>query len=240
MGLNMEPSSIVIETGPNPVASVIWLHGLGADGHDFEPVVPMLGLPGALAVRFIFPHAPARPITVNGGMVMRAWYDIRSITINYNEDVSGIRRSGGMLETLIIEQVDSGIPASRIVVAGFPRGAQLPFSRASGTRRAWLEFSHCRHTCPYRTHWLPNNRSTCQDCPCSWATAGRTRLFRSGWAMSPGGCSRHVASMWNGTPTPWGIPSARKSWLTSADGWFQCLLHSGPWPLLQPPYYILT
>lgn len=107
------------------MASVIWLHGLGADGHDFESIVPMLNLPDDTPVRFIFPHAPARPITVNGGMVMRGWYDIRSIGINENEDRAGIRQSAAMLKELIDAQVDQGIPASSIVVAGFSQGGAI-------------------------------------------------------------------------------------------------------------------
>jgi phospholipase/carboxylesterase len=107
------------------VACVIWLHGLGADGHDFESIVPMLNLPDDTPVRFIFPHAPVRPITVNGGMVMRGWYDIRSIGINENEDSAGIRQSAAMLKNLIDAQVAQGMPASSIVVAGFSQGGAI-------------------------------------------------------------------------------------------------------------------
>src|SRR6185295_8014576 len=108
--------AIEIETGPAPRAAVIWLHGLGADGHDFEPIVPELRLPASLPVRFIFPHAPQRPVTINGGM--RIWYDILQMG-GGPEDETGIRASQGALEGLIAAQVRSGIPHDRIVLAGF-------------------------------------------------------------------------------------------------------------------------
>ena len=120
-----DPSSIVVETGTQPVASVIWLHGLGADGHDFEGIVPMLGIPRDVPVRFIFPHAPVRPITVNGGMKMRGWYDIRSMGINESEDAEGVRESASSLADMIAGQVAAGIDPGRIVVAGFSQGGAI-------------------------------------------------------------------------------------------------------------------
>ena len=120
-----DPESIVIETGPDPVASIIWLHGLGADGHDFESIVPMLGLPADLSVRFIFPHAPVRPITVNGGMAMRGWYDIRSISIDENEDTAGVRESATTLAGLIDDEVAKEILPAKIVLAGFSQGGAI-------------------------------------------------------------------------------------------------------------------
>ena len=116
---------LVVETGKNPVASVIWSHGLGADKHDFESIIPMLELPDTLPVRFIFPNAPIRPITVNGGMEMRGWYDIRSIAINEQEDAEGIEASAEILSSLVDQQVQQGIPASRIVLAGFSQGGAM-------------------------------------------------------------------------------------------------------------------
>lgn len=117
--------AIVIETGTNPVASIIWLHGLGADGSDFEPIVPMLGLPPTLPMRFVFPHAPIRPITINGGMAMRGWYDIRSMDIDQQEDEQGIRESAHELGRLFEHEVASGIPSRRIVLAGFSQGGAI-------------------------------------------------------------------------------------------------------------------
>ena len=117
---------IEIETGAYPVASVIWLHGLGADGHDFEPIVPELGLPAALRVRFIFPHAPVRPVTLNGGMAMRAWYDILELG-GVREDGEGLRQSQAEVEALIANEAARGIAAGRIVLAGFSQGGAIAF-----------------------------------------------------------------------------------------------------------------
>ena len=118
--------TIEIATGPAPSASVTWMHGLGADGHDFEPIVPELGLPGTLQVRFIFPNAPVRPVTLNMGMAMRAWYDIIEIG-GGREDGEGLRASQAAIEQLIAAEVARGIPASRIVLAGFSQGGAIAF-----------------------------------------------------------------------------------------------------------------
>jgi phospholipase/carboxylesterase len=111
--------AIRIDTGSNPQAAVIWLHGLGADGHDFEPIVPELEL--AKPVRFVFPHAPIRPVTINQGMRMRAWYDILQFG-GGPEDGAGIRASQGLVEDLIAEQQ---LPPERIVLAGFSQGGAI-------------------------------------------------------------------------------------------------------------------
>ena len=95
------PETVEVTTGENPVGSVIWLHGLGADGHDFEPIVPELRLPRDLPLRFVFPHAPVRPVTINGGMAMRAWYDILSLDTEGRADAQGVRDSTALLEALI-------------------------------------------------------------------------------------------------------------------------------------------
>jgi phospholipase/carboxylesterase len=116
---------LVIETAANPTHSIIWLHGLGADKHDFEPIIPQLGLEDSPAIRFIFPNAPVRPITVNGGMPMRGWYDVRSMLINQEEDGSGIRESADYISTLIAAEMKRGIPASRIILAGFSQGGAI-------------------------------------------------------------------------------------------------------------------
>lgn len=104
---------------------MIWLHGLGADGHDFEPLVPMLGLPRRLAVRFVFPHAPERPVTINTGMRMRAWYDIVRLGAGAEEDSAGIRESQAQLEGLIARERERGIESRRIVLAGFSQGGAI-------------------------------------------------------------------------------------------------------------------
>jgi phospholipase/carboxylesterase len=106
-------------------ASVIWLHGLGADGHDFEPIVPELGLPRDARVRFVFPHAPMRPVTINGGMVMRAWYDIKTLDLERHVDEEDLETSRRQLDDWVRHEIASGVPASRIVVAGFSQGGAI-------------------------------------------------------------------------------------------------------------------
>jgi phospholipase/carboxylesterase len=115
--------SIEIETGRDPQAAVIWLHGLGADGNDFVPIVAELELDGA-AVRFVFPHAPMQPVTINGGMVMRAWYDISDAAIR-REDAGGVRASQQHVEALVAREAGRGIAESRIVLAGFSQGGAI-------------------------------------------------------------------------------------------------------------------
>lgn len=116
---------VEVTTSDNPSHSVIWLHGLGADGHDFEPIVPFLGLSPRTGVRFIFPHALMRPVTVNGGMVMRAWYDIIEISASRGQDEAGIRHSAGKVRELIEHELSRGVPASRIILAGFSQGGAM-------------------------------------------------------------------------------------------------------------------
>ena len=114
--------AIEIETAPAPTTAIIWLHGLGADGHDFEPIVPELGLPKSTAVRFIFPHAPVQPVTINGGARMRAWYDV---TGDGQQDAAGIRASQARVETLIAREQKRGISPASIVLAGFSQGGAV-------------------------------------------------------------------------------------------------------------------
>ena len=116
---------VIIETGENPVGSVIWLHGLGADGHDFEPIVPELGLPDTLPLRFVFPHAPIRPVTINGGMEMRAWYDILSLDAEGRSEESSVRESAAYLLQLIEGEIERGFEPERIVLAGFSQGGAV-------------------------------------------------------------------------------------------------------------------
>ena len=120
---------VEVATGAAPSASVIWMHGLGADGYDFVPVVKEMDvntLPGlAGGIRFIFPHAPMRPVTINGGMVMRAWYDIKMVDLVRQEDDAGLRASQVECEKLIAREVARGIPAQRIVIAGFSQGGAI-------------------------------------------------------------------------------------------------------------------
>jgi len=116
--------AIEIETKPKPSHAVIWLHGLGADGNDFVPVVKEMKLP-PLGIRFVFPHAPMRPVTINGGFVMRAWYDIAYQELAFKEDERGLRESQKLIEDLIARENARGIPSSRIVLAGFSQGGVM-------------------------------------------------------------------------------------------------------------------
>lgn len=116
--------AIVIEPPGTASATVIWLHGLGADGHDFEPLVPELGL-SERGVRFILPHAPMQPVTVNGGYVMRAWYDIRYPDLRRAADEAGIRASVAAVGELIAAERAAGIPSERILLAGFSQGGAI-------------------------------------------------------------------------------------------------------------------
>lgn len=117
--------AVIIEPAGRHRASVIWLHGLGADGHDFEPVAPELGLPAEAGARFVFPHAPFMAVTINGGQRMRAWYDIRSADLRQQEDAAAIRASAELIERYIQAEQASGIPARRIILAGFSQGGAL-------------------------------------------------------------------------------------------------------------------
>ncbi|MBI3370183.1 MAG: alpha/beta fold hydrolase [Betaproteobacteria bacterium] len=129
------PETIELETGAQPDAAVIWLHGLGADGHDFEPIVDELALPERLAIRFVFPHAPVRPVTINMGASMRAWYDIVALD-GRQEDAAGIRASQQRLDGLIGREGARGVEPRRIVLAGFSQGGAIAL--------------HCGLRCPSR------------------------------------------------------------------------------------------
>ena len=129
--IQLEPP-IILETGAGPTAAVIWLHGLGADGHDFESLVPALNLPESLAIRFVFPHAPKRPVTINGGMIMRAWYDIRPAADGFHDNDPDIQSSAILIADLVDQQLQQGVAAHRIVLAGFSQGGALALYTALG------------------------------------------------------------------------------------------------------------
>jgi phospholipase/carboxylesterase len=117
--------TVETETGADPSTAVIFLHGLGADGHDFEPVVPQLLWPGAPSIRFVFPHAPIRTVTLNAGMRMRAWYDILSISTDRSQDETGIDHSVGQVADLVEREQRRGIEPGRVVLAGFSQGGAI-------------------------------------------------------------------------------------------------------------------
>ncbi|MFQ6004898.1 MAG: alpha/beta hydrolase [Woeseia sp.] len=124
------PESVEVGGGETPDGTVIWLHGLGADGHDFEPIVPELRLERQVDLRFVFPHAPVRPVTINGGVPMRAWYDVISLDRAGPQDETGIRESASSLENLIEREHERGLPFNRIVLAGFSQGGAIALHTA--------------------------------------------------------------------------------------------------------------
>jgi phospholipase/carboxylesterase len=117
--------SVEINPKSKPCASIIWLHGLGADGHDFEPIVPELRLPETLPIRFIFPHAPRRPVTVNAGVIMRAWYDVLGMPGSGGIELADFFESVDHLDALIEKEMESGMPSERILLAGFSQGGAI-------------------------------------------------------------------------------------------------------------------
>ena len=150
MSESLLPAVELDPDGP-PRFSVIWLHGLGADGHDFEPIVPELRLPRDARVRFVFPHAPMRPVTINGGYVMRAWYDIKTLDLDRMVEEEDLETSRRQLEAWIRHEEASGVPCERIVVAGFSQGGAialyggLQFER----RLAGIVALSCYHPLPH-------------------------------------------------------------------------------------------
>ena len=122
--------NLTIEPKQPADSCIIWLHGLGADGHDFAPVVPELNLPASLATRFIFPHAPEIPVTINGGMVMPAWYDIIEMQLERKIDIEQLNLSADEIVKIINQQIDLGIPSERIIVAGFSQGGAVAYQVA--------------------------------------------------------------------------------------------------------------
>ncbi|WON72793.1 alpha/beta hydrolase [Nitrosospira sp. Is2] len=119
--------AVELETGPSPTHAVLWLHGLGADGHDFVPIVDELALPSTLSIRFVFPHAPMRPVSINRGMVMRAWhdYDLIDPNVGVQENLDSLRSSQRAIEALIDRETERGIKPENVVLAGFSQGGAL-------------------------------------------------------------------------------------------------------------------
>ena len=143
---------ITVEPKSPATSCVIWLHGLGDSGAGFAPIVPVLGLPDNHSIRFIFPHAPEQAVTINQGYVMRSWYDIKSMDLHNRADMDGVLSSEKLLQDLIQEQIDSGIPAKNIVLAGFSQGGVLSlftglrfFTKLSGNFGTLLLFANSRY-----------------------------------------------------------------------------------------------
>ena len=133
--MNKYLDAVIVEHNPSQKKidrAVIWLHGLGASGHDFEPVVPQLGLADDMGVRFIFPHAPNRPVTINGGMVMPAWYDILEMSLERKVDTAQIEESAQQIQDLIAREIERGVKPEHIVIAGFSQGGAVAYHVALG------------------------------------------------------------------------------------------------------------
>ncbi|MBZ0334793.1 carboxylesterase 2 [Marinobacter sp. JH2] len=123
-------NALQIDTGPEPQHTIIWLHGLGANGHDFEPVVPEFAFSRETPVRFIFPHAPELPVTINGGMVMPAWYDILAMDVDRKVDAEQLRASAGMVAELIKAERERGVASENIILGGFSQGGAVAYELA--------------------------------------------------------------------------------------------------------------
>jgi phospholipase/carboxylesterase len=177
------------ETAPEPAASVVWLHGLGADGYDFDPIVPALRLPGGPEVRYVFPHAPVRPVTINGGVEMRAWYDIVTCSAARHEDEAGIRESSEAVAALIRREAERGIPAHRVVLAGFSQGGAIALHAGLRTRRGSPASSPVDLPAAARQLPASSTRPTGRR-RSSWRTAASTRWCRRCWARKAPGCCR--------------------------------------------------
>jgi phospholipase/carboxylesterase len=121
---------VEVETAAEPDSSIIWLHGLGANGHDFEPIIPELKLPNHASIRFIFPHAPSIPVTINNGMVMPAWYDVKDMSMDRDIDYEEITNSSGSINELVDREIDRGIDSKRIIIAGFSQGGAVAYEVA--------------------------------------------------------------------------------------------------------------
>ena len=188
--------AVEINPGTAPNAEVIWMHGLGDDGHGWSDAVPSLALPATMAVRFLFPHAPTMPVAINNGYVMRAWYDIRDADLHARADLAGVRRSQAQVEALIMREKQRGIPASRIVLAGFSQGGAIAL------------YTGLRHTerlagiVALSTYLIDANNLVAEAAPTNrdlpifmahgthdpvvrfaWAEASRQALVEGGWSV---------------------------------------------------------
>jgi phospholipase/carboxylesterase len=197
---HMQTLSIdAVEINPSSAvrASIIWLHGLGADGNDFAPLIPQLGIVEPLGVRVVLPHAPRRPVTINNGIIMRAWYDIAAADFRASEDETGIRESAGLVDALIDREVERGVPAGRILLAGFSQGGAMVLHTG-------LRYSHRLAGILVLSAYLPLAQTLAGECspasrdvplllahgrqdpvvPIAWAESSRDRLHEMGYAVA--------------------------------------------------------
>ena len=207
---------IELTTGDAPSFAVIWLHGLGADGHDFEPIVPELRLRDA--VRFVFPHAPVRPVTINGGMAMRAWYDILGFDRNAKEDAAGIRASAAAVTELIDREIDRGIPAERIALAGFSQGGAIALHAALREPRALAGVLALSTYLPLAASLASERSAANAAIPIFMAHGTQIRCCRLRSAKLRGARSRRSATPSTGTPMRCRTRCASKRSARSAHG----------------------
>ena len=167
--------TVIVETGPKPTFSIIWMHGLGADGHDFEPLVPELLDDGMPTLRFIFPHAPVRPVTINNGYQMRAWYDIVGIDRRSAEDFEGIQASAAAIGALIDKENERGIATNRIALAGFSQGGAMALHIATRHPEKLAGVIALSCYLPLASSSRPSAPRRTWRRPSSWRTARRIR-----------------------------------------------------------------
>jgi len=231
---------ITLDSGPDPRHSIIWLHGLGASGEDFVPVAQALDLPQAM--RFIFPHAPQRPVTINGGYVMPAWYDIAGSEIDAKQDAAGIAASRREIEKLIAREVARGIVPARIFLAGFSQGGAVALHSGLHARENLGGILALSTYLPLADATRATDISTARDTPVfmicrwqtppappisaprgtrrsSWRTARWIRLFPIRWASSPLPSCNGSDARSSGTNTRYSTPCAPRKSATSAGGW---------------------
>jgi phospholipase/carboxylesterase len=196
--------SVEVETGPQPRSSVIWLHGLGADGHDFEAVVPELVRPGERALRFVLPHAAVRPVTINGGMSMRAWYDIVGFDRHAAQDESGIRASAAAIHGSSSARMNAASPPSASCSPDSLRVARWRSSPARGRRRSSPGSSAFPATCFWARRLLLNAARSTKRHPFSLHTVRAIRLWTCVWVRRRDGCSRRTgySVTWHRYPIP--------------------------------------
>ncbi len=189
-------STIELENGDDPTHTILWLHGLGADGNDFVPIIDELELPSASRIRFIFPHAPMRPVSINNGFVMRAWYDVLNLNFNQLEDEDGLRDSQRAIEALLERERQRGITPERIVLAGFSQGGAMALQTGLRypERLAGIMALSCylplQQTLAAEAHHVNSATSIfmahgSQDpiVPMTLAAASRRQLLESGYAV---------------------------------------------------------
>jgi phospholipase/carboxylesterase len=185
-------------TAPHPAWSIVWLHGLGADGNDFAPIVPDLVRPGWPAIRFVFPHAPVRPVTLNAGMRMRAWYDIRDLELNTRADEAGVRESIAQVEELVAREGERGIPAQRVFLAGFSQGGAIALAAALRRESALAGVLALSTYLPLGNHTAAESTAAGKRTPVFMAHGTQDPMVRPQWGEASRDALRGL-----GVPVEW-------------------------------------